>query len=114
MEGDAVEVAKEICARLAEQGEGLRVLGGETTVVLPRGPGRGGRNQHLALVAAREIAGRDDLLLLAAGSDGSDGNTPDAGALVDGGTLQRGQDGGLDAGRCLAAGRQWPLPGGEW
>jgi hydroxypyruvate reductase len=103
IEGDTVEVAKETCAWLAEQGEGLRVLGGETTVVLPRGPGRGGRNQHLALAAAREIAGRDDLLLLAAGSDGSDGNTPDVGALVDGGTLQRGQDGGLDAGRCLAA-----------
>ena len=71
--------------------------------MLPGTPGRGGRNQHLALAAALEIAGRADLLLLAAGSDGSDGNTADAGALVDGGTLRRGEDGGLDAARCLAA-----------
>jgi hydroxypyruvate reductase len=103
LDGDAVRVAQDVCARLAAPGEGLWVLGGETTVMLPRHPGRGGRNQHLALAAALEIAGRDDLLLLAAGSDGSDGNTLDAGALVDGGTLQRGQDGGFDARRCLAA-----------
>jgi hydroxypyruvate reductase len=103
LEGDAVQVAGDLCARIAGAGQGLWVLGGETTVVLPRKPGRGGRNQHLALAAALEIAGRDDLLLLAAGSDGSDGNTRDAGALVDGGTLERGKDGGFDAIRCLAA-----------
>ena len=103
VDGDAVAVAGTLCARLKAQGEGLLVLGGETTVVLPFCPGRGGRNQHLALAAAMEIAGRDDLLVLAAGSDGSDGNTPDAGALVDGGTVQRGEDGGLDAAGCLSA-----------
>jgi glycerate 2-kinase len=101
MEGDAVRAAKALCARLARPGERLWVLGGETTVVLPPGPGRGGRNQHFALAAAREIAGSDDLLVLAAGSDGSDGNTTDAGALVDGGSLQRGEDGGCDALHCL-------------
>jgi len=103
VEGPAVDVAQALCAQLKGQGEGLLVLGGETTVMLPGTPGRGGRNQHLALAAALEIAGRADLLLLAAGSDGSDGNTADAGALVDGGTLRRGEDGGLDAARCLAA-----------
>jgi hydroxypyruvate reductase len=41
------------------------------------------------------------MLVLAAGSDGSDGVTDDAGALVDGGTLARGEDGGYDAADCL-------------
>jgi glycerate 2-kinase len=103
VDGDALEVAGTLCARLKEQGEGLLVLGGETTVMLPARPGRGGRNQHLALAVAMDIAGRNDLLMLAAGSDGSDGNTQDAGALVDGGTVQRGEDGGLDAAWCLAS-----------
>ena len=43
-----------------------------------------------------------DCLLLAAGTDGSDGSTEDAGALVDGGTLERGTLGGLDPRDCLA------------
>ena len=51
------------------------VWGGESTVQLPAHPGRGGRNQHLALAAARLIAGHAELLLLAAGTDGSDGVT---------------------------------------
>jgi hydroxypyruvate reductase len=48
-------------------------------------------NQHLALAAALELAGRDDLLLLAAGTDGTDGPGEDAGALVDGGSVARGE-----------------------
>ncbi|MDE2091186.1 MAG: hydroxypyruvate reductase, partial [Gammaproteobacteria bacterium] len=39
---------------------------------------------------------------LAAGTDGTDGNSSDAGALVDGATLTRGEDAGLDAANCLA------------
>ena len=65
------------------------VWGGESTVQLPENPGRGGRNQHLALAAARIIAGHDNLLLLVAGTDGTDGVTSDAGALVDGETCSR-------------------------
>ncbi|MEP7244997.1 MAG: DUF4147 domain-containing protein [Gammaproteobacteria bacterium] len=67
----------------------VRVWGGESVVNLPENPGRGGRNQHLALVAARIIAGHDNLLLLVAGTDGTDGVTDDAGALVDGETCSR-------------------------
>jgi hydroxypyruvate reductase len=48
-----------------------------------------------------EIAGRNDILLLAAGTDGTDGPGEDAGALVDGDTIQRGQFAGLDPRRCL-------------
>ena len=102
VEGDALAVAGDLCRRLMQSGEGLWVLGGETTVVLPERAGRGGRNQHLALGAAHGIAGCGDLLVLAAGTDGSDGNTADAGALVDGGSIRRGEEAGLDAGRCLA------------
>ena len=85
--------AERLAARFAHElhlGDArLRVWGGESTVQLPPQPGRGGRNQHLALAAARLIAGRNELLLLAAGTDGSDGTTEDAGALVDADTCGR-------------------------
>ena len=80
----------------------LCVWGGESTVELPPQPGRGGRNQHLALAAARLIAGHGELLLLAAGTDGSDGVTEDAGALVDGESCARIALAQLDADDCLA------------
>ncbi|MFK7762193.1 MAG: DUF4147 domain-containing protein [Roseobacter sp.] len=67
---------------------GLHLWGGEPTVVLPQNPGRGGRNQALALILAREIAGRDDIRILVAGTDGTDGPTDAAGAIVDGHTWE--------------------------
>jgi hydroxypyruvate reductase len=93
---DAIDAARHACGLAQGSTAKLYLFGGETTVRLPDDPGRGGRNQHLALAAAMLIAGRPDVLVLAAGSDGSDGNTDDAGALVDGGTLERGRDAGLD------------------
>ena len=78
------------------------VWGGESTVQLPPHPGRGGRNQHLALAAARLIAGQADLMLLAAGTDGTDGVTEDAGALVDADSCARIALGGLDVDGCLS------------
>ncbi len=80
---------------------GVHIWGGETTVKLPPNPGQGGRNQHLALAALRALAGRRDIALLSAGTDGSDGVSDDAGALVDGASLQRGEDAGYDAADCL-------------
>ena len=77
------------------------VWGGESTVQLPEEPGRGGRNQHLALSAARIIAGHENLLLLVAGTDGTDGVTSDAGALVDGETCSRVALAELDVQDCL-------------
>ena len=79
----------------------VRVWGGESTVQLPESPGRGGRNQHLGLAAARLIAGHPDLMLLAAGTDGTDGVTEDAGALVDADTCTRLSLAELDADACL-------------
>ena len=63
---------------------GLYVFGGEPTVILPPNPGQGGRNQALALTLAREISGTDRLQILVAGTDGTDGPTDAAGAIVDG------------------------------
>ena len=79
----------------------LCVWGGESTLMLPEHPGRGGRNQHLALAAARLIAGHPDLMLLAVGTDGSDGVTDDAGALVDAETCSRLTLAHVDADVCL-------------
>ena len=101
LEGDAREQGEAFARFLLEAPPGIHLKGGETTVRLPPHPGRGGRNQHLALAAARIIAGRPGILVLAAGTDGSDGPTDDAGALVDGGTLERGRLHGLDAEEML-------------
>ena len=81
---------------------GLGARGGESIVHLPARPGRGGRSQHLALVPRSMLAGSRDALLLAVGTDGSDGPTSDAGALVDGATVTRVQAAGLDAHESLA------------
>jgi glycerate 2-kinase len=97
----ALRVAARCAHELSLQHAQLCVWGGESTVVLPPNPGRGGRNQHLALAAARLIAGHPELLLLAAGTDGSDGVTEDAGALVDADTCARVTLAGLDADECL-------------
>jgi hydroxypyruvate reductase len=80
----------------------LQVWGGESTVRLPAHPGTGGRNQHLALSAAIAFADESGVALLAAGTDGIDGVTDDAGGLVDGATCERGAEAGLDARACLA------------
>jgi hydroxypyruvate reductase len=80
----------------------VRVWGGESTVQLPENPGSGGRNQHLGLAVARLIAGHPDLLLLTAGTDGTDGVTDDAGALVDAETCARLALAEIDADSCLA------------
>jgi len=64
------------------------ITGGETTVTL-RGDGLGGRNQEFALAAAIGIAGLRNALVFSAGTDGTDGPTDAAGAMVDGDTLRR-------------------------
>jgi len=75
------------------------ISGGEVTVSVRNG-GVGGRNQQFALACAEKISG-DDITVLSAGTDGIDGNSPAAGAVVDGSTVLRA--GGLDAARAALA-----------
>jgi glycerate 2-kinase len=80
-------------ARAAPAGA-LLVGGGEPTVSLPPGAGRGGRSQHLALLLARALRGTG-ACFLAAGSDGTDGPTDAAGAVVTGATWDEARARGL-------------------
>ena len=101
--GRVLEGEARICARrLAEQARSgaagsLKLLagGGEPTVTV-RGPGRGGRAQEAALAFALAIEGESRIAALFAGTDGSDGPTDAAGAVVDGSTVARARAAGLD------------------
>jgi len=75
------------------------VSGGEVTVKVTNG-GVGGRNEQFALTCAEKIA-RERITVLSAGTDGVDGNSPAAGAIVDGSTLERAQARGLDVRTAL-------------
>lgn len=100
--GEAAEAARMLISKGRALGQPAHasgvalVLGGETTVTLGRQPGKGGRNQELALAAAREIAGRPDELVLTLATDGEDGPTQTAGAVVDGGTWEAVAGAGID------------------
>src|SRR5260221_3885668 len=86
------------------------ISGGEVTVVVRNG-GVGGRNQQFALACAEQISG-NDITVLSAGTDGIDGNSPAAGAIVDGSTLARAGDpvGGPEACRhALSTFNAYPL-----
>ncbi len=103
IEGEAREIARALVAvgkEALHSGNPLPppaciLAGGETTVTL-RGEGRGGRNQELALAGAIALEGTARLLLLCAGTDGTDGPTDAAGAVADGGTVARAGKLGLD------------------
>ncbi len=90
LRGEAKEVAKAIVS-MGEEVLGTKqpfaspvclLFGGETTVTV-QGTGKGGRNQEMCLAALREIRGRKNILFLSAGSDGIDGNSDAAGAVID-------------------------------
>jgi len=84
------------------------VAGGELSVPLPAHPGTGGRNQQFALACARLIRGRP-ITVLSCGTDGIDGNSPAAGALVDGTTLARANAAGFDVHDALRRCDAFPL-----
>ena len=77
------------------------IAGGETVVTL-KGKGKGGRNQELALAAAKGIAGLENTLVFSLGSDGTDGPTDAAGGIVDGNTAAKLKQQGLDIDKVLA------------
>lgn len=116
MEGEAKEVAK-MHASIAREIISTKnplpppacvISGGETTVTI-RGHGKGGRNQEYALAAAVEIDGLDNTLILSCGTDGTDGPTDAAGAIVDGQTLNRAKQKKMDANKYLSENNSYPF-----
>jgi hydroxypyruvate reductase len=83
------------------------ISGGEVTVKVTNG-GVGGRNQQFALACAETIAG-ENITVLSAGTDGVDGNSPAAGAVVDGSTVERAGTRNLDVHRALDKFDAYPL-----
>ena len=101
LQGEAREVGVNLAKQLKE--EKLKrprpfclIAGGETTVTI-QGNGKGGRNQELALAAVSELAGETDLTLITLATDGEDGPTDAAGAVVTGESAWRARRARVDA-----------------
>jgi glycerate 2-kinase len=102
IEGEAREAALRLIASAAGAVPRTCLIGGGETTVTVRGNGVGGRNTELALAAAIAIDGRADLTVAALATDGDDGASGSAGAVVTGETIARGRALGLDAADYLA------------
>jgi len=103
LQGEAKEIGK-VAAALAQDARPrlCLILAGETTVTLTPDAGKGGRNQEIALSAAVQLAGTEGVVLAAFASDGEDGPTDAAGAMVTGRTVWQGRQHGLLARDYLA------------
>lgn len=116
MRGEARETALfpvAIGAEILRTGEPVSrpaclIAGGETTVTL-RGSGKGGRNQEFALSAAIALDRLDGVVVLCAGTDGTDGPTDAAGAICDGRTAERSRLLGMAPVRYLDANDSYPF-----
>ena len=108
---DYMRAADYLLGRLRElrmQSERVCLIsGGEVTVKVTNG-GVGGRNHQFALACAQKIAG-DNITVLSAGTDGIDGNSPAAGAIVDGTTLERARSRGLEPAASLLGYDAYPF-----
>jgi len=109
VEGETKEVARvhtAIAREILASGQPLPppvcvISGGETTVTI-RGHGLGGRNQEFCLAAALDLTALPPrVVVLSGGTDGNDGPTPAAGAIVDQQTVQRGIQAGMKAAEYL-------------
>lgn len=104
----AADYLLERLRRLRRKSERVCLIsGGEVTVKVENG-GTGGRNQQFALACAPKISG-EAITVLSAGTDGIDGNSPAAGAIVDGSTLERARARGLDHAAHLAGFNAYPF-----
>ena len=109
LEGEARDVGRRFAAMARDIREGRGpvappccvIAGGETTVTV-RGQGSGGRCQELALAASIELEGVPGVVVLAAGTDGSDGPTIAAGGVADGASVRRARAAGVDLSAHLA------------
>ncbi len=104
LHGEARERGCELALKLRRLAEDVRqtdqpaclIAGGETTVTV-HGSGKGGRNQETALSAAINLEGMENCLFISLATDGEDGPTDAAGAAVDGHTIDKGRQAGLNA-----------------
>jgi hydroxypyruvate reductase len=102
LQGEARQAGRTLAAvarQIAATGQPVQppaclVIGGETTVTV-KGDGLGGRNQEMALSAVQEMAGLEDAVFVTLATDGSDGPTDAAGAVVTGRTLDRALQAGM-------------------
>jgi len=116
IQGEAREAARlhaEILWETITSGHPLRppacvLSGGETTVTV-RGEGKGGRNQEFALAAALALKGAANVTVLSAGTDGTDGPTDAAGAIVSGDTVARAAKLGIEASGYLSRNDSYPF-----
>jgi len=119
LKGEARTVGEEMARQLhgmAQTGIPLGrpaclIAGGETTVTLsdtPQ-PGKGGRNLELALSAVKSLAGLENCALITLASDGQDGITDAAGAVVRENSLSRARQAGLDPDQHLQAHNAYPF-----
>jgi len=110
IQGEASQVGKVFAAILHQMADADQplprpacvVVGGETTVT-KQGDGLGGRNQEIALSAVRDLAGLNNVALITLATDGGDGPTEAAGAVVTGETYQRAQVHNMDPHTFLAS-----------
>jgi glycerate 2-kinase len=116
IEGETRDVAKvhaAIAKEILSSGNPINrpaciLSGGETTVTIS-GHGKGGRNQEFVLAAAMEIDGLTDVVVLSAGTDGTDGPTDAAGAVADGTTAARARESGMGPGQYLRENDSYPF-----
>jgi hydroxypyruvate reductase len=113
LQGEARDVGVKLAQQLREEAAKrprpfCLIVGGETTVTI-RGNGKGGRNQELALAAVSELRDVENVMLIALATDGDDGPTDAAGAVVAGESAARAEALGLDAGDYLSRNDAYPF-----
>ncbi|HET9906306.1 MAG TPA: glycerate kinase [Anaerolineales bacterium] len=113
LQGEAREVGVRLARQLKEEVSNRShpfclVTGGETTVTI-KGDGKGGRNQELALAAVEELRDLQNAMLISLATDGDDGPTGAAGAVVTGESAQRAESLGLSAAEYLSRNDAYPF-----
>jgi glycerate 2-kinase len=109
MRGEARDIGAKFGRRLNRASPGTCLLmGGETTVTVV-GDGLGGRNQELALAAAFHLESKPDAALMSLATDGVDGPTDAAGAVVNGETILKARRLGLDPEQALERNDSYPI-----
>ncbi len=106
LQGEARVVGREIALEFKESLQLIQrpfclLAGGETTVTL-KGDGKGGRNQELALAAVDVLSGANDVMFISIATDGEDGPTDAAGAVVTGESAHRAESLGMSAAGYLS------------